>query len=126
MLVRELGAADEELSSGRCSGSSTGSPTGAVLVDRARSSRFTMRSSSDWYDSTTTRPPTASRSTAAGMARASTLSSWLTSMRSAWKTRLAGCPALCTAAGVACWMISTSRADVVIGSTSRAWTMRLA
>src|SRR5262249_16805230 len=45
------------------------------------------------------RPPTASASTAAGRARSSASSSPFTSMRSAWKGRLAGCPPLRRAGG---------------------------
>ena len=68
-----------------------------------------MRSSSDWYASTTMRPPTATVSSAAGIARCSTDSSSFTSMRSAWKTRLAGCPCRCTATGVAAVMTASNR-----------------
>ena len=42
-----------------------------MLVAPAARTRLTIRSSSEWYDSTTIRPPTASASTAAGSARAS-------------------------------------------------------
>ena len=51
-----------------------------------------MRSSSEWKVMTTTRPPTASASSAAGSARSRAPSSSLTSMRSAWNVRLAGWP----------------------------------
>ncbi len=61
------------------------------------------------------RPPTSSASSAAGIARSSEASSWLTSMRSAWNTRFAGCPARRTAAGVAASMSATSCAEVVSG-----------
>ena len=55
------------------------------------------------------RPPTGRMPSAAGIARSSTESSRLTSMRSAWKTRLAGWPARWAAYGVAAIRISTRR-----------------
>ena len=66
------------------------------------------------------RPPGASTSMAETTARSQTASSALTSMRSAWKVRLAGCPPLrCEAAGTAVRSTSTRRAEVVNGSFSR-------
>ncbi len=60
------------------------------------------------------RPPTASASTAAGTARSSTSSSPFTSIRSAWKVRLAGLPPVRrAAAGMLSRTSSTSRALVV-------------
>ena len=44
-------------------------PTGAVEAAASAKTRLTRRSSSDWYDMTTMRPPTASTSSAAGIAR---------------------------------------------------------
>ena len=62
------------------------------------------------------------------MARSSTPSSSLTSMRSAWKVRLAGLPGLvrCTLIGIASRTSSTRRADMVQGVTSRSATIRSA
>ena len=69
------------------------------------------------------RPPTAMESMAAGRARRSTASSSLTSMRRAWKVRLAGCPPVRRAgAGISSYSSSTRRAEVVNGSTSRCRT----
>ena len=54
---------------------------------------------------------------AAGSARRSTASSSLTSIRSAWKVRLAGWPPVRRAgAGISAYSSSTSRAEVVNGS----------
>lgn len=53
---------------------------------------LTVLSSSEWYDSTTSLPPTASRLAICGSVRASFSSSPFTSMRNAWNTRLAGLP----------------------------------
>ena len=67
------------------------------------------------------RPPTASASSAAGSARSSAPSSPLTSMRSAWKVRLAGLPPVRrVAAGIASRTRSTSAGRCVNGSRSRA------
>ena len=61
---------------------------------------------------------------AAGIARRSTPSSSLTSIRSAWKVRLAGCPPVRRAgAGIVSRRSSTSLAESVNGSVSRALTM---
>ena len=69
------------------------------------------------------RPPTDSASIAAGIARASTSSSPLTSMRSAWNVRLAGLPPVRRAgAGIESRTISTRRALVVNGSRARSRT----
>ena len=49
-----------------------------------------MRSSSEWNETTTSRPPGLSMRSAAASAAASSPSSSLTNMRSAWKVRVAG------------------------------------
>src|SRR5207302_7006737 len=77
---------------GAAAAAGTGRPGGVWSAALRTSSRLTMRSSSEWYASTTTRPPTASMSSAAGSARRSVPSSSFTSIRSAWKVRLAGLP----------------------------------
>ena len=63
-------------------------PRGAV--ERSCRKRFTMRSSSEWKATTTSRPPSRSTASAAASACASSSSSRLTKMRSAWKVRVAG------------------------------------
>ena len=74
----------------------------------ARRNRLTIRSSSEWNEITASRPPGRSISSAAGSARSSAPSSSLTSIRSAWKTRLAGWPSPKRAgAGIACLIVST-------------------
>src|SRR6266536_928723 len=101
-----------------------GARTGKVSsrpVAAATKVRLTMRSSSEWYDSTTTRPPGDSRSIACGRESASALSSPLTSMRNAWKTRRAGCgPVRRAAAGMAALTRSTSSPVVRTGPRRRA------
>src|SRR5262249_11885277 len=59
---------------------------------RLRSTRndFVMRSSSEWNDSTTSRPPGLSTRSAAARPAASSVSSSLTKMRKAWNVRVAG------------------------------------
>ena len=70
------------------------------------------------------RPPRPSASIARGSAAAHTDSSALTSIRSAWKVRLPGCPPLfCDVAGTTFLSSSTRRPDVVNGSSSRSRTM---
>ena len=58
---------------------------------RAAMNCLTMRSSSEWKVTTASRPPGLSTRSAACSARANSPSSSLTAMRSAWKTRVAGC-----------------------------------
>ena len=58
----------------------------------ARKNRLTIRSSSEWKLITAIRPPGASISSAAGSAASSAPSSSFTAIRSASKTRRAGCP----------------------------------
>lgn len=102
----------------------TGSPGGAVEVAPAAKTCLTRRSSSEWYESTAIRPPTAIRSTAAGMARSRPESSPLTSIRRAWKVRFAGLPPVRLAAwGRESRMSSTSRALLLKGAFSRSRTM---
>nr|BFE75295.1 hypothetical protein GCM10020092_085960 [Actinoplanes digitatis] len=63
-----LGGSDPRVSSrteGPVPGSSTGSSIGPVLRALSAKARLTIRSSSDWYDITTSRPFGASRSSAA-------------------------------------------------------------
>ena len=60
------------------------------LPERSAKKRLTMRSSSEWKVTTTSRPPGFSARSAANSAWASSPSSSLTKMRSAWKTRVAG------------------------------------
>ena len=70
------------------------------------------------------RPPTARAATASGSARSSEASSPLTSMRSAWKVRLAGWPPVRrVAAGIEERTSSASRAVPVNGSVARSRTM---
>src|SRR6478736_122753 len=70
---------------------------------------------------TTMRPPRARDSTAAGTARSRTSSSSLTSIRKAWKVRLAGCPPdLAAEAGTTERICSTSSPVVVNSFTARA------
>ena len=57
---------------------------------RSAMKRLTMRSSSEWNVTTASRPPGFSARSAASNALASSPSSSLTKMRSAWKTRVAG------------------------------------
>ena len=59
---------------------------------RPRSARnvLTMRSSSEWNETTTSRPPGLSMRSAAASAATSSASSSLTKMRSAWNVRVAG------------------------------------
>ena len=95
-----------------CSGSSTGIPCGVRLCAPAANACLVIRSSSEWYDSTAIRPPGASTSMAEATARSQTSSSALTSMRRAWKVRLAGWPPVrCDAAGTAARSTSTRRAE---------------
>jgi hypothetical protein len=61
--------------------------------------RLTMRSSSEWKVTTTSRPPGFSTRSAATSAFASSPSSSLTKMRSAWKTRVAGMDLVLRACG---------------------------
>ena len=60
------------------------------MRERSCRKRFTMRSSSEWNATTTSRPPSRSTASAAPSARASSSSSRLTKMRSAWNVRVAG------------------------------------
>ena len=62
----------------------------AGLPERSAMKRLTMRSSSEWKVTTASRPPGFSARSAANSAPASSPSSSLTKMRSAWKTRVAG------------------------------------
>ena len=65
----------------------------ADAAARARTmKRLTRRSSSEWKEIAASTPPSRSRSHASGSAASSWPSSSLTAIRSAWKTRLAGCP----------------------------------
>lgn len=64
-------------------GGSIGNPIGAVLRARTAKAYLVIRSSSEWYESTTTRPPGLSVPIAAGNARSHVDSSPLTSMRKA-------------------------------------------
>src|SRR5258708_19502639 len=61
-----------------------------VRPARARTNSLTARSSSEWNDTTATRPPGASTCSAAASPRSSSPSSSFTAMRSAWKVRVAG------------------------------------
>ena len=81
-----------------------------------------MRSSSEWKETATSRPPAFKMRSAAESAAASSPSSSLTKMRKAWNVRVAG------------WMspggertteatISASAAVVAIGAFARAFTM---
>lgn len=85
---------------------------------------LTSRSSREWYERTAIRPPTARALTAAGIASSRTESSPLTSMRRAWKVRLAGLPPVRLAAwGSESRISSTSRALLLNGSFSRSRTI---
>ena len=72
------------LAVGRCRDSAC---RGAV---RSRRKRLTMRSSSEWKVTTTSRPPGPRSEAAPTSPRTSSPSSSLTAMRSAWKLRVAG------------------------------------
>src|SRR5262249_20107371 len=75
----------------------------------SRTNCLTIRSSSEWKLITASRPPGFSSSTAAGSASSSAVSSSLTAIRSAWKTRFAGWPSPNRAgAGIAALIVSTS------------------
>ena len=66
------------------------------------------------------RPPGRSSAHAAGSARSSDSSSWLTAIRIAWNTRRAGCPpANCAGVGTARLIASTSSVVVSIGACWR-------
>ena len=65
-------------------------PRGAA-PERSWRKRLTTRSSSEWKVTTASQPPGASARSAAARPRASSPSSSLTAMRSAWKLRVAGC-----------------------------------
>ena len=61
-----------------------------VRPARARTNSLTARSSSEWNETTASRPPGASTCSAAASPRSSSPSSSFTAMRSAWKVRVAG------------------------------------
>lgn len=123
LLGGKFGTACEQLEPGLVALGDDRQPGGAVVAAPAASTCLTSRSSREWYDSTAIRPPTSSARTAAGIARSSTESSPLTSMRRAWKVRLAGLPPVRLAAcGSASRISSTRRALVVNGSFSRSRT----
>ena len=61
-----------------------------ALPERSEKNFLTIRSSSEWKVTTTSRPPGLSACSAANSAWASSPSSSLTKTRSAWKTRVAG------------------------------------
>ena len=65
-------------------------PRGAP-PERSCRKRLTTRSSSEWKVTTASQPPGASARSAAARPRASSPSSSLTAMRSAWKLRVAAC-----------------------------------
>ncbi len=94
------------------------------LPARSTKKRLTIRSSSEWKVTTTSRPPGTSRRSAACRAATSSSSSPFTWMRSAWKVRVAGWMRSCgrwrpTAFSTA----RTSAAVVVIGASLRLATM---
>src|ERR1700688_2324420 len=64
--------------------------TNSALSANSRRRFFTARSSSEWYASTTIRPPAARRIGARSSSAARLSSSWFTAIRSAWKVRVAG------------------------------------
>src|SRR5712691_1767115 len=75
---------------------------------RSRMKRLTIRSSREWKLITASRPPGRSIEKADGRAVSRAPSSSLTAMRSAWNTRLAGCPSPKRAgAGIAALIVST-------------------
>ena len=84
--------------------------------------RFTIRSSSEWKATTTSRPPGASSFAAASRPRSTSPSSSFTARRSAWKLRVArSMPE--GSRGVTLRMMEASRPVVVIGASRRAATM---
>ena len=72
-------------------------------AERSARKRLTMRSSSEWKETTTSRPPSPRMRSEAASASASSSSSRLTKMRSAWKVRVAG------------WMGSVGRRPIAPG-----------
>ena len=107
--------------------------SGGQTQPRARSTRkrLTRRSSSEWKEIAASRPPSRSSSHASGRALSSDSSSSFTAIRTAWNTRLAGCPPpklRRTAAGSAASTAATSSAVVSIGARSRrrtiSWAIR--
>src|SRR3954452_6912030 len=96
--------------SGSCPHTHTGKSGGHVQPrSLSRMKCLTMRSSSEWNEITASRPPGRSSSSAAGSANPRDSSSSFTAMRSAWKTRFAGCPSPKRAgAGIELLITSTS------------------
>src|SRR5690606_9030711 len=80
-------------------------PPGALPVRSVRKA-LTMRSSSEWKVTTTSRPPGASVASAASSPRSSSPNSSLTAMRRAWNTRVAG------------WMAAPRRPPRAFSTTS--------
>ena len=89
-----------------------------------------MRSSSEWNATTTSRPPGLSTCSAAARPAASSASSSLTKMRSAWNVRVAGWIApgrACTtratisASARVVWIGASRRAATMARATARAW-----
>ncbi len=99
---------------------------------RLRSARkvLTMRSSSEWKATTTSRPDGLSTRSAAARPRASSASSSLTKIRSAWKVRVAGwivpsrartTRATMSASARVVSIARSSRALTIARATARAW-----
>ena len=111
------------LKNGIISGGTTGMSAGTSAFRPWFMNVLTVLSSSEWYDSTTKRPPTARRLAIWGNVPANLSSSPLTSMRNAWNTRLAGFPAGRCACGTTSSTRRLSCPDVVNGSISRLRTI---
>src|SRR6516165_813589 len=79
--MRKLGATC--LTSGKCRDP-------PLALPRSARKFLTIRSSSEWNETTASRPPGLSTRSAASSARCSSSSSSLTRIRSAWKVRVAG------------------------------------
>src|SRR5258705_2931960 len=90
---------------------------------RARTNCLTARSSSEWKETTASRPPGASTCSAAAKPRSSSPSSSFTAMRSAWKVRVAGSLSSLPCGPTARRTISASSPVVSMGFCRRASTM---
>src|SRR4051794_13711527 len=102
-------------------GVATGSFAGSSSLrpDHCSNVRFTRRSSSEWYASTSTRPPGPTRWTESSRPSARFGNSRLTSMRIAWNVRRAGCgPRRRAGAGIA-RLIASTRSNVEVSGRAR-------
>src|SRR6185437_10780809 len=95
-------------------------PRGAASL-RSRRNSFTVRSSSEWKETIASLPPGSSSRSAARRARSSSPGSSFTSMRSAWKVRVAG--SMPPLDGTTARTMRASSAVRVTGASRRAATM---